>query len=990
MSNSIFEKSFQDNFTNRSAEDQLKFLKSHWIHKDGHISDKSAVGKLLNKWFVTRLAFRKICGIGLNGTIDRLKNHKNQANDSDKQTQFNSTCDFLISMIEKISSKRNNKYIEEIKKLKFNIITIHSLPQEKLDEIEAKAKEIKTTDLSHEVQQKLNEIFDTFQPEQQQIVMDHIISVVNPEVADHIRDVLPKEQKVPSAETAKKVSKLPQVGIAASSQEDETINPKPDGKPVSPKPIDETAKPIPGTENVNSKSKDEAAKAKPVAETVSYELEDEDDDMAESYSAFLGSDPNYVKAESILTSIRKVRPDEQANDIAQAIRDGSLEVARYLFSTRIDQDYSDIYEDEIDAAKVLGLIENPNPKALQAVLQEEYAKVVLRDGISYLKRQNVEEGDRVAEIVKAAYEKLFPADTSKMDDFKEALYLRGEEGYAAAHMRHIFTSTEETQFEREIGEALKSQTEENQLARLEKMAKYAKFENPYLLLSRSFTKNPQAELIQKLIGLYQNNNEHELSIGVRKLKKEDQHRVIEALKILTTEDPDLAKKIAAKIFSLQPGKLDYELYKFCLELSPPAEQPFAIKIREMQHKSARSIMAAIEKEGSSLTRLGFMLQAFSVISPEQAPDLMTRASSHDDGVSGYAILGLYQNKPAFKAVLNNPKSRKKLLDELRYVYRFQEPLNRLILEEVFAELDHIGQLKDSLKSMDYLSLNVSKLPVGLQEIVLKHLEGSKKLPSVVAAIIHETSNPKWHEEETLRVMRNTVFHSYIEDKFSRPIDFNHIKGKPYQEPQTQQSLGHIKTPEQARELIMEMGRLLDYRFNAFNSVGYAVCHLSPAESYSEKADKIEVTKALQQKKFLSEEFSQVVNDEFKEGFVKLADHYCSLLDQLPVEIDRNKLAEEIKNYCYHQSVVLYLFLLIKMDPTQYEIAVKAAHDHDFCLLFSQMSEAQGKEVVKKRLELFKDNPERFEEFKKVFLSFIPVTQISSRRNWAKFIDENRV
>lgn len=100
---SIYNQGDYGKFSNQ--DDKTKFLKTHWVHKDGHISKKHAIGKLLNKWVVTRGIFKKVFGIDFAKTVEGLSQKRTQVD----QTQFNNSCDFLIGFIQSSDLKEKKK-----------------------------------------------------------------------------------------------------------------------------------------------------------------------------------------------------------------------------------------------------------------------------------------------------------------------------------------------------------------------------------------------------------------------------------------------------------------------------------------------------------------------------------------------------------------------------------------------------------------------------------------------------------------------------------------------------------------------------------------------------------------------------------------------------------------------------------------------------------------------------------------------------------------
>jgi len=135
----IYQDNIKSYFQNLSEIEKQAYVKSHWIHKDGKTSDKHLIGRLLNKWIITRLLFRKISGINIQKTIQEIES-KRPGPDVKQQADFDATCNFLIDTIQRMPLKRKTKYLDSLQKLKFS--QIPQSPKEKNDKTATKIGEV--------------------------------------------------------------------------------------------------------------------------------------------------------------------------------------------------------------------------------------------------------------------------------------------------------------------------------------------------------------------------------------------------------------------------------------------------------------------------------------------------------------------------------------------------------------------------------------------------------------------------------------------------------------------------------------------------------------------------------------------------------------------------------------------------------------------------------------------------------------------------------
>lgn len=610
--------------------------------------------------------------------------------------------------------------------------------------------------------------------------------------------------------------------------------------------------------------------------------------------------------------------------------------------------------ERLNAVKVLALLENSDPSTLRKVLAiSEDFYFILESGISYLKRQDISVGYSVAK----AYRKWILEENVKIKSpsCHEALYLKGEKGYAAAHVQETSLFLDRAEFVKHITPALEGQNLEKQLERLKNMTRYAHGNCISLLLSTTFTSDPQNELIAKLKGFAKNINEEELTF-FKKLNNNEQLLIQEALQMLNDTEPMVAKKVACKIFFYNATKLVSSLYEYCLELVPLQEQPFALKVSHDNFVS-----------GNGLAR-GLILQALSAIKPDWATDILESNKNYN----GYAILGLYYNRPAMRKILKSCLKRPEILREIKFVSGFQEPLNREVLKVVFEELEGLGLLKTAIGTIyQETSSCVHYLSTDMQEKVLKTLENSNWIPTIVAEIVYHASGPKWKDYESMRIQN---FHwsafECLENKFLRSLSFDHIMGDFFDELESKRALAHIKTPKQALEVINEFGKLLNSNLNGFGYDKNRTAKMEYPETFKEDV----------------ENFIQGLDVEFKKNMLKAGELYASLLKKLPVAVDLENLRLDLTNSNYLDDF-FKMYLLKKMDSERFEEVVNAVHDHDFCLLILGEDRKLMETLVKNRMALFKTNQKRLEHFKRVFLILVP-EETTERNDWIKFFDEN--
>lgn len=56
--NTIYHNQTKSHFHNLSETQKTEYTKTHWIHKDGKVTNKHFIGRLLNKWIVTRFIYQ--------------------------------------------------------------------------------------------------------------------------------------------------------------------------------------------------------------------------------------------------------------------------------------------------------------------------------------------------------------------------------------------------------------------------------------------------------------------------------------------------------------------------------------------------------------------------------------------------------------------------------------------------------------------------------------------------------------------------------------------------------------------------------------------------------------------------------------------------------------------------------------------------------------------------------------------------------------------
>lgn len=127
MTLSIYQTKELKNYLKLSSCEKEKYVKTHWIHKDGHLSKKHAMGKLLNKWIVTRGLFQKVFGINFHKTINQLIEKKAEFEKQGNQDKYNEICEFLKDFIQHSHLKEKNHLIATLNGQKF---TLSSTPLE--------------------------------------------------------------------------------------------------------------------------------------------------------------------------------------------------------------------------------------------------------------------------------------------------------------------------------------------------------------------------------------------------------------------------------------------------------------------------------------------------------------------------------------------------------------------------------------------------------------------------------------------------------------------------------------------------------------------------------------------------------------------------------------------------------------------------------------------------------------------------------------------
>lgn len=180
MHQDIFQTKIHDQF----YKNEINFSKAHWVHSDGHISTKRSIGKLLNRWFVTRAIFRSICGIQLKKTINNLKKESSQYAASDeKQLNFNSTCEFLVHFINQLNLKQKTQYINELNNLKFKIPE-PKLSKEKEKEIRDFIQNLPAGIDEQAFQKQIQEVVKLVEPKDQEAAVALIMKEIPPTLVD--------------------------------------------------------------------------------------------------------------------------------------------------------------------------------------------------------------------------------------------------------------------------------------------------------------------------------------------------------------------------------------------------------------------------------------------------------------------------------------------------------------------------------------------------------------------------------------------------------------------------------------------------------------------------------------------------------------------------------------------------------------------------------------------------------------------------------------
>lgn len=987
MNQTIFQKSVQDQFNHLNDSEKAGYMRTHWIHKDGHITTKHKLGNFLNKWVVTRLLFRKIFGIGLPDTIQRLKQSKTQLSEREKQEEFNSTCDVLISMIQHTHSKQNTTFINDLKNLKFTWIATTSLTPEAIAKITLKVKDMKSAD-AVQVRQKMEEILKEHAPEHKEAVIAEALKHAHPDIAVHIFQEefsLPPEQA--AAEKAAKVA-----GVAQNAEAFKKV--------LANDTLQETV--AGGLEKLNQTNHAQATSiAQQVAQTIPTDKITKPK-LASILKTFEDKEPlSHEKVEKIIQQVHQINitktsevflgvdkilndadaktPEEQERVIKVMLQNAKPEVAIQLLQTHYD----------LSGAKLEGLVENK--AALKAVLADRSLDEHVISGIDQIKRKSASQGDLIAEQIKQA----LPSGYYVSKEFEDTLNLRGEIGQVAAKVKAFSEMSDPKDLKEEIKNILQPVSPENQSAYLQVILGNIDSRLMEHLLRENFTQDPQAEILTKLTSLSEMLEGRFLYETISRVHEEAVHtQIANALTSLEKTDRESAVKLAKLIAPPSAyGKLHLSLQNVCEDLNPLSEQTFAQKIKQLNTQDFSIIEKAFQDEIAKFRKydqeyMNTIMQTLSVVSPEGAAKLCQKIPTLTPNLR-QAFLALHSNPPALQAVLEEPLCHNFIYKGLYgvYVEGCRKPLRQRILNKTFEEMEQLGVLKSFVQTPQLnLGPLIKDAPLELQKLFLSELK-EDSLPHIVSQIVYRHSVPIWqHDEEWL------VDGPYgIEDFDYRPVEKNELSPALFDKPESVQALNALQTTEQKVQCILhfadELNEIRNPAFCDSKDIKQGTGQFVPGTEWDARERK-QLNQIMEKRVFLTDQYSNIVKEEYREGLEELSTHLLTLVNKLSTTSDfKPAVIKGIKENQNIESNIFLLLLLLKLDPTEYKFVTRACHDHEFSYLLLQMPTEQQEQFVQERIDLFKGIPNRLNEFKEIFMAFIPASQVSNHKRWATFFDQ---
>lgn len=395
MSDTIFQSNVHDQFRRNQAD----FVKTHWIHSDGHISTKHGTGKLLNRWIVTRAIFRSICGIQLKKTINKLKQESSKSDSTDKRLNFNSTCDFLVGFINQLNTKHKTQYINELNALKFKI-QAPRLSAEKEKEVEDKVKNLPAGMDDQTLQNQLQDILKNVDPKEQ----EDAIAVIMKNAPDYLADKIYKTSVLPTQPVREKVVKLQQVNLQQMQQilQDETLHNEVQSalSELAKTDLREANKIV----QIIKQAVPTGKALSPQLKSVCEEIEKQRKNLQHP---FINDVPNLNKlpapefAKQVRSKLATGKNDEERLQMMEALfqqvdpRHAVELFSELSYSYPISPNSKDSYGFSETGAKLEGLIENP--KALEAVLSDPKTYSNLNSELSKLSEREPQKASQVVD-----------------------------------------------------------------------------------------------------------------------------------------------------------------------------------------------------------------------------------------------------------------------------------------------------------------------------------------------------------------------------------------------------------------------------------------------------------------------------------------------------------------------------------------------------------------------------------------------------------------
>jgi hypothetical protein len=647
------------------------------------------------------------------------------------------------------------------------------------------------------------------------------------------------------------------------------------------------------------------------------------------------------------------------------------------------------------AAKIAGIAQNS--EALKRILADETLHAEVAQGIAQIKQHHAAEAASIIHRVMQA----FPAGTSPQGPLAALLkpeissppLLQEEVDSILKNVKNLKPSDDKHSLIKLMKELLRGPPGDHN-SHIQMVVKNVNLAILPYVLTENFTDDAETELIAKLealseIGDLSFVNEVEEEQHVFSLIKDEQHeRIAIALKKLAGSNPHAAVKVA-RLLNADPDKLHLPLFTICQELNPFAGESFAQILKKLNQGDSASLVKALNDELSktpSAKRWTLIAQALSVVAPEHAVYLFTNLPPGP--LFGFALLALQENPAAFEAILQDPETHQRLYDELWNIHAFRAPLIPTLFNDICLRMEKLNVLKGFISNPNLiLAPLIEDLPITTQKKLLDHLKHELSLPKVVAAIVHSHSVPKAEDAERRRMQAAYV----IEDIYFRPVTKEQLPAALLENPKTRQALGALTKPQEVNDFIIEFADLLNDRFNpGFQHVvdiESPLNEFTPGTEWYAQKQKL-LNQLMDKKQFLSEEYSSVIKEEYKEGLEIVTSHLLELIKRLPGDMPSHsaEIIQGIKKYDGIAANIYLLLLILKLDPKEQAFMAQACHDHEFAYLLFQMDSASREKMLKDRLDMLKKSSYRLKEFKEIYMAFIPVASVAEHKRVGSLID----